>query len=129
MSTIATKKVIHQLEDQFGIQNKKCCTTQRTNLHQIKTGGHIKCMNIFTKLNNLYATNGYISTVPQQIKQANSGVARKTFVDHFQRWHPAANDSVLTGQVPGSRLLNIDVIININITIVYAMEQRINFVL
>src|SRR5690606_25118171 len=123
------KEVVHQLEDQLGVQNEQAGATQRAQLHQIQAGRDVKRMDVFAKLENLDAARGNVRIAPQQIEQADAGVAGETFVDHFQGRHAAPDDPVLTGQVIASDAGIIDVVLRIDIAVVDAVEERVNLVL
>ena len=86
-------------------------------------------MNIFTELHDLHATGRNIGIAAQNVEQADAGMTREALVDHLKGRHPAPNDPVLAGKIVALDALVIGFVIGIDITVVYAVEQRINFVL
>src|SRR5690606_36262777 len=75
VTTVTAEEVVHQLEDQLGIQNEQAGATQWAQLHQIQAGRHIQGVNVLAELEDLNPARGDVRVAPQQIEQTDAGVA------------------------------------------------------
>ena len=122
MTTVAAKKVIHQLKHQLGIENKQCRAAQWAHFHQIQAGRYVQGMYVLTKLHNLYAARGHVGAASQEIKHIDARITGKALVNHFQRWHTPAHNAVVAAQVIGFYASGIDLFFRADVTVIYAVQ-------
>src|SRR5690606_25422995 len=129
VAAVATEEVVHQLEHQPGIEDEQRGAPQRLHLHQVEAGGYIEGVYIFAELHHLHTADRYVRRAAQQVEHADAGIAGETLVDHFQRGHAPADDSVLTGQVVALDATRLNVLLVINDAFVHPVQQGIDFIL
>src|SRR5690606_36118944 len=82
VTAIAAEEIIDQYEYQLGDENDQPGAAQRPHLDHIEAGRHVERMHILAELLNLDAADSNVGAAAQQIEQADTGITRKTLVDH-----------------------------------------------
>ena len=86
-------------------------------------------MLVLAELAHLGAGDGDFGGAPQQRGEIAARGAGKAFVDHFERRHLVPDDVFLTGQIIGTDVQRATAGIDIDFSLVDAVQQRIDFVL
>src|SRR3989338_10543177 len=129
VTTVAAKKVVHQFEHQFGVENKQAGTAQRLHLHQVEAGRNIQRVYVLAEFHHLHTAHRHVGGTTQQIEHTDAGVAGKTLVDHLKRWHAPTDNPVLAGQVILFDASRFGFVLGFNQAVINAMQQGIDFIL
>jgi len=74
-------------------------------------------------------TETSVGRATQQVEHADTRVAGEALVDHFQRGHATADDTVLAGQVVALDAARFGIAFGIDQTVVDPMQERVDLVL
>ena len=129
VAPVTSEEIVHQLEYQLGVEDEQCRATQRLHLHQVEAGRHVQRMHVLAELHHLDAAHRDIGRAAQQVEHADAGITGETLVDHLQRGHAPAHDTVLTGQVVALDGPRLGIAFGIHQTVVDPVQERIDLVL
>ena len=99
LRTRAAKDIFHQGEYQAGIDNYDRIAAQGLHLENVYGGGHRQGTHELAELGHVYADGVQLHALSDRIGKSVCAKTRKTVVDDFKNRHPAADNTVLIGQV------------------------------
>ncbi|MNS99468.1 hypothetical protein D3C72_1338710 [compost metagenome] len=128
-ASVAAEQIVDQQKDEARIEDHQGRATQRLHVHQVQIGRHHQVADELAVFRDAHGTDRHFGAAAQEVEQPHAQQPGETLVDNFQRWHPAAHDTLLGCQVVGTNSRDVFRRLRVVLVSVDTLQKGIDFFL